>query len=51
MRSSAEMEYPDCLTEGHINLGSLLAEIGCGIGGVDLEIGRDKTPAEPISFE
>ena len=37
--------------EGRIKLGSLLAEIGREVGGVDLEIERDKTPAEPISFE
>ena len=31
-------------TEGRIKLGSLLAEIGREVGGVDLEIERDKTP-------
>lgn len=36
---------------GRIKLGSLLAEIGRGVGGVDLEIERDRTPAEPVSFE
>lgn len=36
---------------GRIMLGSLLAEIGRGVGGVDLEIERDRTPAEPVSFE
>lgn len=35
---------------GRIKLGSLLAEIGRGVGGVDLEIERDRTPAEPVSF-
>ena len=37
--------------EGRIKLGSLLAEIGREVGGVDLEIERDRTPAEPLSFE
>jgi plasmid stability protein len=37
--------------EGRIKLGTLLAEIGRETGGVDLEIERDKTPAEPMSFE
>lgn len=34
-----------------IKLGSLLAEIGREVGGIDLEIERDKTPTEPIRFE
>lgn len=34
-----------------IKLGSLLAEIGREVGGVDLEIERDKKPSEPVSFE
>ena len=37
--------------DGRIKLGSLLAEIGREVGGVDLEIERDRTPAEPLSFE
>ena len=37
--------------EGRIKLGSLLAEIGREVGGVDLKIERDRTPAEPVSFE
>ncbi|MEO7580900.1 MAG: Arc family DNA-binding protein [Massilia sp.] len=37
--------------EGRIKLGSLLAEIGREVAGVDLEIERDRTPAEPMSFE
>ncbi len=37
--------------EGRIKLGSLLAEIGREVGGVDLEIERDKTPTEPVSFK
>lgn len=37
--------------EGRIKLGTLLAEIGREVGGVDLDIERDRTPAEPMSFE
>lgn len=37
--------------EGRIKLGTLLAEIGRQVGGVDLEIERDRTPAEPMRFE
>ena len=37
--------------EGRIKLGSLLAEIGREAGGVDLQIERDRTPTEPVSFE
>ena len=37
--------------EGRIKLGSLLAEIGRAVGGVDLEIERDRTPVEPVRFE
>ena len=38
--------------EGRIKLGSLLAEIGRQAGGGDdLEIERDKSPTEPLSFE
>jgi plasmid stability protein len=38
-------------SEGRIKLGSLLTEIGREAGGVDLDIERDKTPGEPMSFE
>lgn len=37
--------------EGRIKLGTLLAEIGREVGGINLEIERDKTPTEPMSFE
>lgn len=37
--------------EGRIKLGSLLAEIGREVGGVDLEIERNRTPTGPVSFE
>lgn len=37
--------------EGRVKLGTLLAEIGREVGGIDLKIERDKTPAEPMSFE
>lgn len=36
---------------GRVLLGSLLAEIGNEAGGVELDLSRDKTPAEPMSFE
>ena len=36
--------------EGRIKLGSLLAEIGREVGGVDLEIDRDNTPTDPVEF-
>jgi len=34
-----------------IQLGSLLAEIGREVGFIEIEIGRDKTPTEPLSFD
>lgn len=37
--------------EGRIKLGSLLTEIAREAGGVELDIQRDKTPSEPMSFE
>jgi plasmid stability protein len=37
--------------EGRIKLGSLLEKIGREVGGFDLEIERDKTGGEPLSFE
>lgn len=37
--------------EGRIKLGTLLAEIGREVGGIELEIERDRTLAEPMSFE
>ena len=37
--------------EARVKLGSLLAEIGQQAGGFELEIARDKSPVEPISFE
>jgi plasmid stability protein len=37
--------------ENRVKLGSLLAEIGREVGGVELEIERDKTPTDPASFE
>lgn len=37
--------------EGRVKLGSLLADIGREVGGVDLAVERDKTPAAPVSFE
>ena len=37
--------------EGRIKLGTLLADIGRELGGIDLKVERDKTPAEPLRFE
>lgn len=53
---STEAEIRDILEaavkpEGRIKLGSLLADIGRSVGGVDLSIEREKTPAEPLRFE
>jgi plasmid stability protein len=53
---STEAEIRDILEtavkpEGRIKLGSLLADIGRELGGIDLKIVRDKTPAEPLRFE
>jgi antitoxin FitA len=58
---SAEAEIRDILEraakpEGRVKLGSLLAEIGREAGLTDDDVEslariRDKTPAEPVSFE
>lgn len=53
---STEAEVRDILeqavlSEGSVKLGTLLAEIGREAGGVDLDIQRDKTPTDPMSFE
>lgn len=37
--------------EQRVKLGSLLAEIGKEVGGVELDIERDKTSTEPVRFE
>ena len=37
--------------EGRVKLGTLLADIGRQVGGVDLDIQRDQTPVEPVRFE
>ena len=37
--------------DNRIKLGSLLAKIGLEVDGVDLEIEREKSPTEPLSFE
>lgn len=34
-----------------IGLGSMLAAIGRDLGGVELDTARDRTPADPASFE
>lgn len=53
---SAEAEIREILEsavkpEGRIKLGSLLVQMGRELEGVDLEITRDKTSAQPIVFE
>ncbi|MBU9338143.1 FitA-like ribbon-helix-helix domain-containing protein [Burkholderia multivorans] len=53
---STEAEVRDILeqavlSEGRVKLGTLLAEIGREAGGVDLDIQRDKTLTDPMSFE
>lgn len=53
---SAEAEIREILEsavkpEGRIKLGSLLVQIGREMEGVDLEISRDKNPAQPMGFE
>ncbi|CAB5287215.1 Arc domain-containing protein [Burkholderia multivorans] len=53
---STEAEVRDILeqavlSEGRVKLGTLLAEIGREAGGVDLDIQRDKTRTDPMSFE
>ena len=51
---STEAEIRDILEEAvrpRIKLGSLLAQIGREVGGVDLDIERDKTPVEPMSLK
>ncbi len=37
--------------EGRVKLGTLLAEIGRDVGGIDLDIKRDKSSTDPVSFE
>ena len=37
--------------KGHVRLGSLLAQIGRALGGVTLDIERDKTPARILSLD
>lgn len=34
-----------------IGIGSMLASLGRSLGGVELDIQRDKTPVRPVSFE
>jgi len=53
---STEAEIRDILNAAvrpaqRVRLGSLLAEIGHEVGGVDLRIERDKTTTEPMDFE
>ncbi|RQZ37403.1 Arc family DNA-binding protein [Burkholderia sp. Bp9090] len=53
---STEAEVRDILEQavrpgGRPRLGTLLAEIGREAGGIDFEVQRDQSPADPMSFE
>ncbi|TGN98231.1 MULTISPECIES: FitA-like ribbon-helix-helix domain-containing protein [unclassified Burkholderia] len=53
---STEAEVRDILEQavrpgGRPRLGTLLAEIGREAGGIDLEVQRDQSPTDPMSFE
>jgi antitoxin FitA len=53
---STEAEVRAILAEAvrpaaRVKLGSALAALGQQFGGLDLDISRDKTPAEPITLE
>lgn len=52
---STEAEVRAILTaavhEEEPRIGTLLADLGRSVGGVELDIERDKTPYEPITFE
>jgi antitoxin FitA len=55
-RRSTEAEVRAILDEAvrpiaRVKLGSALAALAQPFGGLDLEISRDKTPAEPIALE
>ena len=36
--------------EGRVKLGTLLADIGREVGGIELDIERERSPAEPLEF-
>jgi plasmid stability protein len=53
---STEAEIREILEEAvrpakRIKIGSELAALGRRLGGVELDIARDQTPAEPATFE
>ncbi len=53
---STEAEVRDILEQavlpgGRLKLGTMLATIGQEAGGFDFDAQRDKTPADPMSFE
>jgi hypothetical protein len=50
-RRGAQAENQPESPEPRVKLGSLLAEIGREFGGVEVDIGRDKTDTEAPSFE
>ena len=52
MEAEVRAILDDAVSPRHkVGLGSMLAAIGREFGGVDLDITRDRTPAEPASFE
>jgi plasmid stability protein len=53
---STEAEIRDILEQAvrppeRLKIGSALAALGARFGGVDLDISRDQTPAEPAVFD
>ncbi len=51
---STEAEIRDILENAvrpKVGMGTLLAAIGRGVGGVELDVQRDTTPVAPASFE
>ena len=36
--------------EGRVKVGTLLADIGREVGGIELDIERERSPAEPLEF-
>ncbi|HHL4081509.1 Arc family DNA-binding protein [Burkholderia sp. A2] len=53
---STEAEVRDILEQavqpgGRPRLGTLLAEMGREAGGIDFDVRRDTSPADPMSFE
>ena len=52
MEAEVRAILDDAVSPRHkVGLGSMLAAIGREFGGVDLDITRERTPAEPAGFE